>query len=127
MAFYYIENQVPSESGKRLALTFSAEGKAVAVSTGSVPVARQQVHLTCWILYVQSNDYSKWLLEGFSTTSQTTVVPGMDKTLEVWQKDIDNVAYVATIPADKYVWTFKDTGDGWECVLFLLANPPATF
>jgi hypothetical protein len=52
-----------------------------------------------------------------------SVVPAMDKTLQVWEKEIDNVKYAATIPENKYVWRFIDTGDGWTYVSFSLHLP----
>jgi hypothetical protein len=47
MSFYYIESKVLSPNGKRLALTFSANEKAVAVTNGA-PVERLQVSLV-WL------------------------------------------------------------------------------
>jgi hypothetical protein len=43
MSIYYIESKVLSPDGKRLALTFVADGKAVSVSAGGLPIESQQV------------------------------------------------------------------------------------
>lgn len=124
MSIYYIESKVLSPDGKRLALTFVADGKAVAVSAGGVPIERQQVGIAFGFLYTHSNDYLKWILTGLDTSS---IIPALDKALQVWQKQIDNVEYAATISVDKTLWNFTNTGDGWTCVVFLPAIPLTTF